>query len=68
LLINACLFFTDFSLENYASSAGEILNNLTELFKQKLYDDLGISSYLKDQPCTVTSDTYTPNIDGWKSG
>ena len=63
-----CFIFTDFSLESYTSLAGELLNDLTESFKQKLYEDLGISSYLKDQPCTVTSDTYTPNIDGWKSG
>jgi hypothetical protein len=41
-----CFIFTDFSLESYTSLAGELLNDLTESFKQKLYEDLGISSYL----------------------
>jgi hypothetical protein len=36
---------TDFSLENYIEAAEETLDDLTESFKQKLYNDLGISSY-----------------------
>jgi hypothetical protein len=34
-----CFIFTDFSLESYTSLAGELLNDLTESFKQKLYED-----------------------------
>ncbi|VDI38368.1 Hypothetical predicted protein [Mytilus galloprovincialis] len=57
----------DFSLEKYTADAGEVLNSLTEHLIQKLMEDLGISSYLNDDPCNMTSVDYTPNYQGWKS-
>ena len=59
---------TDFSLENYIEAAGKTLDDLTESFKQKLYDDLGISSYLRDDQCNISSEEFTPHYQGWKSG
>ena len=59
---------TDFSLENYIEAAGETLDDLTESFKQKLYNDLGISSYLRDDQCNISSEDFTPHYQGWKSG
>ncbi|CAC5409208.1 unnamed protein product [Mytilus coruscus] len=58
---------TYFSLEKYTADAGEVLNSLKEPFIQKLMEDLGISSYLSDDPCNITSEDYTPNHQGWKS-
>ncbi|XP_076076025.1 uncharacterized protein LOC143046848 [Mytilus galloprovincialis] len=57
----------DFSLEKYVADAGEEINTLTEPFIQKLMEDLGISSYLSDDPCNITTEDYTPNHQGWKS-
>ena len=59
---------TDFSLEKYIEAAGETLDDLTESFKQKLYNDLGISSYLRDDQCNISSEDFTPHYQGWKSG
>ena len=59
---------TDFSLEKYIEAAGERLDDLTESFKQKLYNDLGISSYLRDDQCNISSEDFTPHYQGWKSG
>lgn len=50
------------------TDAGEDINTLTEPFIQKLMEDLGISSYLSDDPCNITTEDYTPNHQGWKSG
>ncbi|CAG2196992.1 unnamed protein product [Mytilus edulis] len=47
----------DFSLEKYVTDAGEEINTLTEPFIQKLMEDLGISSYLSDDPCNITTET-----------
>jgi hypothetical protein len=49
---------TDFSLEKYIEAAGETLDDLTESFKQKLYNDLGISSYLRDDQCNISSEDH----------
>jgi hypothetical protein len=52
---------TDFSLEKYIEAAGETLDDLTESFKQKLYDELGISSYMRDDQCNISSEDFTPH-------
>ncbi|XP_052090897.1 uncharacterized protein LOC127727822 [Mytilus californianus] len=57
----------DFSLEKYTTIAGELVSNLTDSFKEKLYEDLGIAGYLREEPCSLTSATFTPNLNGWKS-
>jgi hypothetical protein len=34
----------------------------------KLLKELGISAYLRDDPCRRTSNLYSPAVNGWNKG
>lgn len=63
-------FLADFDINQWYTSEGINPNAVLSLVdREKLLNKLGISSYLSVNPCSFSSDTYSPaNAKGWKNG
>lgn len=65
-LISSIFFNTDFSFDNFLTDEGLNMNDLLpEDIVQKLMGQLGLSSYLNSDSCSLE---YEPNNDGWIKG
>lgn len=64
------LFFPGFDLNNWYNNLGINPGSVLSLVnKNKLLNELGISSYLSSNLCSFTSETFSPaNSMGWKNG
>lgn len=63
-------FLADFDINQWYTAEGINPNAVLSLVdREKLLNKLGISSYLSVNPCSFSSDTYSPaNAKGWKNG
>lgn len=62
--------FPDFDLNTWYNNLGINPGSVLSLVnKNKLLNELGIRSYLSTNPCSFTSETFSPaNSMGWKNG
>lgn len=62
--------FPDFDLNTWYNNQGINPESVLSLVnKNTLLNELGISSYLSTNPCSFTSETFSPaNSMGWKNG
>lgn len=58
-----CLSVSDFSMNDWFKQKGLVAGKVDALTLSLLYEELGVSTYLKDDECEVSKHTA-----GWKRG
>lgn len=69
MFFNRNVIITDFNLQSFLHGIGsELTDALDTSVSDILLEQLGVLGYFGQEQCERISKTYTPAINGWKSG